>query len=157
MNEMKTYRQWMREGRTVKQGEKASAYLMDDLRVRGAALFTQEQTDPNGGVDEQDTWTQVATPEEFARIRAEANRLRKTPLVRIDAAHAGGVSVWVGPNRDAIGWLKESGYRYDNKSHRWLHKDKAPEYVAAGFATKDYRIVREFDGQTEPTRKGPAI
>ena len=154
---MKTYRQWMRESRTVKQGEKARAYLMDDDRVRGAALFAEEQTEPNGGVDEHDVWSVVVTPQEYERIKAEARKLRRIPLVRIDAANGGGVSVWCGPNKEAIGWLKEAGYHFDPKSHRWKHKDKTPAYAAAGFASRDYRIVREWEGDTEPKRKGPVL
>lgn len=146
MNELKTYRQWMREGRTVQQGEKARAYLLNDERSTGAPMFAEEQTTPNGGVDQHDTWTIVVTPQEYFKIRDEARKLRKIPMVRVDKANAGGVSVWVGPNKQAIGWLKDAGYHFSPTSHRWLHKDKDAEQVADAWAAWGYRVTREWDG-----------
>lgn len=152
---MKTYKQWLRAGRTVRAGEKARAYLMDDDRLHGSALFAEEQTILDSGEDEQDTWTVIVAPQEYQKIRAEARKLAARPKIRVDRAHAGGVSVWCGPNKQAIGWLKDAGYRFSPTSHRWTHRDKDAERVAAGFeAMPGYLIIREWDDAHPPTPEG---
>lgn len=152
---MKTYRQWGREGRVPRSGEQARAYLMDDDRYHGAGLFDENQTEPLMDLVAQDTWTVQVTPAEYRSIRLEARNLKSRPKVRIDKRHAGGVSVWVGPNKAAIGWLKEAGYRFDAKSHRWCHLNKDADYVAKGFeAIPNYQVIREW-ADAEP--QGPVI
>lgn len=136
----------MRAGRSVQLGEKARAYLVDPTHSRGAPLFHIDQTAPTAQADEHDGWTEVVTIQAYEHIKAEARKLKLRPKVLVDRGLPTGVSVWVGPNKEAIGWLKEFGYRYDPKSHRWKHPDKDPAYVAEGFeARPNYRVVREWD------------
>lgn len=142
---MKTYKQWLRVGRVVRNGETARAYLMDDEQLHGAALFDEDQTQPDDIDNPHDEWTVVVSVAEYRKIRAEARKLATRPKVRVDAGKDGGVSVWVGPNKEAIKWLKEKGYRFDLKSHRWVHPNKTAEQVATAWEqVPGYRVVREW-------------
>ena len=153
LGDLRTYRQWQRAGFGVKRGSSAIAFLVDEDRTQGRALFAPEQTQPIAApdVDEQEGWTTIVTPDEWNAIKAGRREISKGPKVKV-RRHEDGAAVWCGPNKEAIGWLKAAGYRYDPTLRYWTHADKDPEYVAKGFeAVPGYRVERDWDQQPRPT------
>ncbi len=125
---MKTYDQWLREGRAVRKGEKAEYYLVSPDGSRSRAVFTPEQTEPYA--DPAEGWTDLVTAEE--REAAKGNR---PPKVIVDYAD-GQVRIWCGSDKTAIGSCQRGGYTYNPSSHRWTATKTQHDAV---------RIIRVFE------------
>jgi len=132
---LKTYRQWMREGRVPHKGAKAEQYLLNAEMTSGRGLFRRDQTElaDQPDVAETEGWDLVVPVSEWEAIKAELRATSRGPSVKVRPATGGGTDVWCGPNTTIIGWLKDAGYNFNPKSRYWHHPNKDPREIAAAF------------------------
>lgn len=117
MIERNTFNGWAAEGRAVRKGEKAMHYLANYDLSRGIAVFTREQTEL---VEEDLTGLQHLIPAEEWRAR---NARPTNPRLKIKP-HGDGIAIWVGSDKRLIAVMKETGYRFDPGTYRWLKPNK---------------------------------
>ena len=143
MDELKTFRQWAIAGRSVRAGEHANYYLVSPDRSRGLPLFALEQTEPaqllpDVGIED---WTEIIGADEWREIKNRPAQKR----IRINDKN-GFILVWAGANKEAVGWLRSKGYRFDMPTHRWakMAENITAEQVAAAFESRGYNVIREW-------------
>lgn len=158
MEDLKTYRQWVRDGRTIIKGSKADQYLVDDDVTEARALFRRDQTQQFGQPDtnEIEGWTKIISESEWERVKAEKRQLSKGPKVRVRPGPGGeGTEVWCGPDKALIALLKRRGYTYRPETRYWFHPNKDPEDTAAAFENgklngHEIRVTRMWPQPGEP-------
>ena len=115
---MRTYREWLAEGRVPRQGQKAQHYRVSDDGQHGVALFAEEQTDPLNLDDPSKNWTRVVTVEEWRVLKKKPTGKPKLKI----RPHNDGVAIWVGSNKDLIAIMQQKGYRFDRVVNRWIKR-----------------------------------
>lgn len=135
---MRTYDQWIREGRGVRKGEKAGHYLVSPDGSQSRAVFALEQTDPYA--DPTEGWTELVSAEARGKLM-ERNSDRR-PKLLVDY-HDGKVWIWCGATTKAIQTCQRAGYTYDPPSHRWTAARTLEEAVkiCQEFERYDYNVT----------------
>ena len=117
--ELRTYVDWIRQGRHVRAGQRAEWYAVAPSGA-ATALFHADQTDEHHEPDL--TRHALVAAEEYLAAKAQP----KAPKVRVKA-WGPGVAVWCGNQKDIIGRLKKSGWRFDSSQNRWVRDDVTVE------------------------------
>lgn len=118
---MRTYNEWLLEGRVPAAGEKAEHYAVNADRTRGVAVFREDQTTPIEPRPAE--CTVLVTREEWDAVPL-AQRRRKTakPVARVRKNERGAYEIWVGNNKDVIAHLRKNGWVFNSRVHRWVAK-----------------------------------
>lgn len=126
-----TAREWNRAGRVIIKGEKARYYRLSDDRTQGRALFTRAQTSELDA-DPSAEWTVVVDAADWELIKAEAQEVKRRPLVKIRKLEQG-CEIWCGPDPDLIRLLQHHGYHFNPSSRYWSNPNKDAETTARAF------------------------
>lgn len=124
---MKTYNEWLAEGRVPAAGERAGHYRTNAEHSKGVALFREDQTVP---IEPEDPdLTNVITREEWdARPRHTVTK----PTAKLSLDDRGTFRIWVGNNKPVIEHLRNNGWSFNSRDHRWCAKlDADISYVQA--------------------------
>lgn len=144
---IKTFHQWIRDGRVVKRGERAPYRLVSPDGKQSVSAFTLEQTDPY--VDLAEGWTDVvAQPEKAAKDTR--------PKLRID--HQDDlVRIWCGSDERAYNKCQKNGFEYEPKSHRWTATRSAEEFegIVETFEGMGYNVVVDAAPSADPVDTTP--
>jgi hypothetical protein len=135
MNGLKTYDDWIREGRTVLKGERAGHYIVSPCGTQHRALFHESQTVELASPHLD--WTTVVPADELPRPEKD-----RRPVVRIKFDGTT-VAVWCGPNKEAIRLFQKNQYAWDRHTRRWTARRNDVEKLAAGLEQHGFRVIRE--------------
>lgn len=142
---MRTYNEWLADGRVTRKGEHADHYRVSDDGQKGIALFREDQTIQIGAEPEPSAeWTRVVTTEEWRRLKKKPTGKPKLKV----RPHLDGVAIWVGSSKDLIANLQERQYRFDRGLNRWIKRPANFEAIV--------QTLREW-GKAEIEVEGPQI
>ena len=120
-SDLKTFHQWLYEGRAVQAGQRARWYLANQDQTAAVAVFLIDQTSPVAETD-LTGFSVVLSQEEWSERRTASHATRRP---RLRARVAGdGLAVWCGRNKEAIDIFKRAGWMFDGTIKRWVHPDR---------------------------------
>lgn len=117
----KTVLQWEREGRYVRDRQKAMRLLVSKDGTTTKALFGFEQTVAKTEMIEVKKTDRPKPPKNAVYYTYDGNKIR----------------LWVGPRQDLIARLKAARFRFDGRSKRWWKVINQPSLDAMLVAITD--------------------
>ena len=138
---MRSYNEWLLQGRVPAAGERADYYRVTPDRSKGVALFREDQT---AAIVDPVPQGDIIPREEWDAGKATRRRKNAGPTARVRLNERGTFEVWVGNNKPVIEHLRTHGWKFTPSVHRWCAKLEADiSYVVAALEKLGCEVVQD--------------